>query len=73
MNIAETCKTNPKSFWKYAQNKLKTMTGIPDLQLNSSNNISYTKNDQEKANILQEFFSSVLLKSPLVIHHTSKK
>ena len=58
-NIAKTCKTNPKSFWKYAQTKLKTRTGIPDLQLNSSNNITYTKNYQEKADILQEFFSSV--------------
>ena len=54
----------PKSFWKYAQTKLKTRTGIPDLQLNSPNNITYTKNDQEKANILQEFFSSVFTEEP---------
>ena len=63
-NIAKSCKANPKSFWKYAQTKLKTRVGIPDLQLQNSDDISYTKNDQEKANILQNFFSSVFTEEP---------
>ena len=58
-NVAKDAKTNPKSFWKFTQSKLKTKTGIPDLQVESESDPSYTSNDTEKANILQNFFSSV--------------
>ena len=60
--IAKKSKSNPKSFWKYAQSKLKTKSGIPDLQKTGKN--EYTKNDDEKANLLQDFFSSVFTNEP---------
>ena len=57
--IAKDSKSNPKSFWKFTQSKLKTKTGIPDLEVESDEGISYTTNDTDKANVLQTFFSSV--------------
>ena len=50
--IAKEAKSNPKSFWKFAQTKLKTKTGIPDLQKDSDGSTSYTSNDTEKADLL---------------------
>ena len=62
-HIARQAKSNPKAFWSYSQQKLKTKTGIPDLlkdpKMEKSKNKEYTKDDQEKADVLQNFFSSV--------------
>ena len=61
-------KSNPKAFWQYSQQKLKTKTGIPDLlvdpRMEKTENKEYTKDDQEKADVLQNFFSSVFTKEP---------
>ena len=67
-HIAKQAKSNPKAFWQYSQQKLKTKTGIPDLlvdpKMEKSPNKVYTKNDQEKADVLQNFFSSVFTNEP---------
>ena len=67
-NIAKLAKSNPKSFWAYAQSKLKTRAGIPDLAKtnvsNNKNDTTYTTSDEEKANVLQDFFSSVFTQEP---------
>ena len=58
-NISNMSKVNVKSFWKYVNSKLKRTTGIcnlikPDGKL--------TTNDDEKCNLLNDFFVSVLTK-----------
>lgn len=54
--IACESKTNPKSFWKYVNTKLKRTTGINNLMKPDG---TLTDSDSEKANILNNFFSSV--------------
>ena len=43
-NIARQAKSNPKSFWRYTQSKLKTKVGIPDLVNEENDPPTYTKN-----------------------------
>ena len=54
-------KANPKAFWKYAQSKLKTRAGIPDLVISDDEDDepTFTKNEQEKADTFLKNFSSV--------------
>ena len=54
-NVAKNSKSNSKAFWKYVNNKLKRPTGISNLK----NGDKLTKSDEEKANVLNKFFSSV--------------
>ena len=65
-NIAQNAKSNPKAFWKYTQSKLKTRSGIPDLEKPDSTETktNYTSNDKEKANIFLSYFSSVFTQEP---------
>ena len=60
--IAKNCKTNVKCFWKYVQSKRKVNNGISPL-LRSDGSVATT--DFEKANTLNEFFSSVFTKENL--------
>ena len=62
-NIASEAKTNPKKFWNYVNNKTKTKPGVPNLN-KSENKDDVTTNDQEKANVLLDFFSSVFTQEP---------
>ena len=55
-DIAGGCKTNPKQFWKYVQERTKSNTGISALK---SGNSGYAVSDEEKAETLNAFFSSV--------------
>ena len=57
--LAKEVKRNPKAFFKYAKTKLKTRSGIQDLV--TEDGITYTTENQ-KANVLNEFFSSVFTK-----------
>ena len=65
--VAGCAKSNPKAFWKYSQQKLKTRCGIPDLitQVGGNNKSdTYTKTDQEKADTFSKQFSSVFTTEP---------
>ena len=54
--ISENCKTNVKGFWKYVNSKLKRSSGISYLTKPDG---SLTKDDKEKATVLDSFFCSV--------------
>ena len=59
-HIAKNIKSNPKAFWRYTQRKLKTKPGIPDLEKsNTGEQTVFTKNDEEKADVFLNYFSSV--------------
>lgn len=58
-NIATTIKSNSKKYWKYANSKLKTKSKVPDLKTDDN---SYTSSEQQKVDILNEFFTSVFTK-----------
>ena len=54
--LAQKVKSNPKAFYNYANSKLKTRSNIADLEKSDG---TTTKNDSEKAETLNDFFSSV--------------
>ena len=54
--IAEDCKENPKTFWKYVQEQTKAKQGISALK--DQDGELKTAEDQ-KADILNDFFTSV--------------
>ena len=56
--IAKQCKSDPKSFFKYANSTLKTKSTIPDL-IKPDGVGGKTRSDQEKAGVLNNFFTSV--------------
>lgn len=58
--IAMESKMNSKSFWKYVNSKLKTRSGVSNLKNVDS---TITSNDQEKVNVLNDFFSSVFTRT----------
>ena len=58
-NIANDCKNNPKRFWKYVNEKCKTNVGISSLKDKNGNLVT---SDKGRAEILNEFFTSVFLK-----------
>ena len=60
--LAADIKTNPKSFWKYVRSKTKVKAGISDLEKGDG---SYAHTDSEKAEVLNEFFSSVFTREDL--------
>ena len=55
-NLAFNIKSNPKMFWKYAKNRLKTKQSIPSLT-KADGSIALTPKD--KADTLNDFFTSV--------------
>ncbi len=57
-DIAKEAKYNPQKFWSFVNNKLYTKPSIPNLY-NSSNETTLTEDDEEKANVLSDFFSTV--------------
>ena len=64
-NIANQSKQNPKAFWNYVSTKTKMRQKIPDLYYNDNEDPEFmTRNDQEKANTLGDFFSSVFTNEP---------
>ena len=63
--VAKNAKSNPKAFWAYAQSKLKTRAGIPDLvKPGTEKSPEFSKNDVEKADIFLSYFSSVFTEEP---------
>jgi hypothetical protein len=62
-DIAKSCKTNPKKFWKFVKSKTNYKCGIGDLKyINDKNEEVVVKDDGEKADALVNFFSSVFTK-----------
>ena len=54
--IGKESKKNPKKFWKYIKDKIKTNIGIGTLKRKDG---SLADNDKDKAETLNDFFSSV--------------
>ena len=52
-------KENPKAFWNHVKGKLKSKSGIAPLLRDPKDKTSVKFSDKEKANILQDQFSSV--------------
>ena len=63
--IAKEGKVKPKLFWSHARRKLKTKIGVAPLLTDPEDKNSLVFDDKEKANILQNQFSSVFTKEPL--------
>ena len=55
--VASQTKTNPKSFWKYVNSKRKCKENVAGLQREDG---SLATSDKEKADLLNNFFSSVM-------------
>ena len=63
-NIASKIKSNPKSFWSHVRQKLKSKSGIAPLLQDPKDKSSTKFNDKEKADILQNQYSSVFTIEP---------
>ena len=64
--IAANAKDNPKVIYQYINSKYKTRTAVGTLCKDPNNkNSDKTEDDQEKANILSEYFASNFVKEPL--------
>ena len=57
--LAREAKRNPKAFFRYVNDKTKPKETISKLKKDDG---SFTENDQEKANVLNNFFGSVFTK-----------
>ena len=68
--IATEAKKNPKSFFNYARSKMKTRTGVSDLEY-PDGRMAHT--DVEKAELLNSFFSDVFTKEDLVTTPTFER
>ena len=60
-NIVMNMKENPKDFWAYIRQKTKAKSGVSDLK--DSQGVLIQDNE-EKANLLNDFFASVFIKEP---------
>ena len=60
-DLSKEAKNNPKKLWKYIKSKLKTKTGISPLLKPDK---TLTTNEQEQAEVLSNFFASVLEREP---------
>ena len=63
--IAQEAKTKPKLFWSHTRRKLRTKVGVAPLLENKTDKNSLVFDDEKKANLLQEQFSSAFTKEPL--------
>ena len=63
--ISKNIKSNPKAFWKYIKSKTSMKCNITNLHKDPLDEKSpLTDNNQEKANIMNEYFSTVFTKEP---------
>lgn len=63
-DIVDRSKQCPKIFWSYTRSKLKTKSGVSALLQDSFDKMSVMFGDKEKADILQNQFTSVFTKEP---------
>lgn len=61
-SISQKSKNEPKHFWRYVKSKTKSKTGVSNLKTRDG---EYVKSDQEKAEVLNEFFTTVFTKENL--------
>ena len=61
-NLGKTIKTQPNDFWRYAKTKLKSRLAIPSL---STPDGSYAITPKDKANVPNNYFSSVFTREDL--------
>ena len=61
-NIANNCKKDPKCFWKFVRNKFNTNSSVGTLL---SQHDQLVTDDEDKANILNTFFSGVFTSESL--------
>ena len=61
-NLAKNLKMNPKDFWRYCKSKLKSKSRLGDIQTKEG---SLTSDDNEKAELLNDYFTSVFTKENL--------
>ena len=61
-DIARFSKVNPKSFWAHIRRRMKTKSGIAPLLKDNKDKTSLKFGDDEKAEILQNQFTSVFTK-----------
>ena len=54
--VVQDAKKYPKAFWSFVKSKTQTKKGVADLKLPNGEK---TKNDQEKADLLNQFFHNV--------------
>ena len=55
-NLVRNIKDNPKGFWRYASSRTRSKAGVENLHTERG---GLTASDEEKATVLNEFFSSV--------------
>ena len=60
--ISQKVKKEPKQFWRYVKSKTKSVGGVFNLK---NDNGIFTKSEAEKAELLNDFFSSVFTKENL--------
>ena len=61
-DVAKKSKSDPKVFWSHIRHRLKTKSGVAPLLENPQDKGSMKFSDVDKANILQNQFSSVYVK-----------
>ena len=60
-NISKNVKKQPKKFWRYVNSKRSVKAKIPDLHVADDDDPEcMAKTDKQKANVLADFFSSVM-------------
>lgn len=62
--VARESKRNPKKFWSFVKNKLKTSTGTADLRIQNIDGKEYASTDIDKTKVLSEFFAKVFTREP---------
>ena len=61
--LADELKSNPKAFWRYVNTRMKTKVGIDALECENGSILS---SPQDKAEILNRFFTSVFVDEDLI-------
>ena len=64
LKIANQSMSNPKVFWRFARDRLKTKIGVAPLLCNPDDPGTLRHSDEEKADILQSQFCSVFTREP---------
>jgi len=57
--VANNCTLNPKRFWSYLRSKSHMVTSIGDIKVKLNDQDIVIENDDKKAQIFNDYFSSV--------------